>query len=123
MGERDTSVAALGLSGQMHGLVLSEAEGNPTRPAVLWAESRSVALLDRYRELDAGLRDKLANPLATGMAGSSLLWLCDREPEAYRASRWALQPKDWIRLRLTGEALSEPSDARYRKLYPQLREP
>ena len=78
----------------MHGVVLSDVEGNPTRPAVLWADTRSVALLDRYRELDAWLRDRLANPLAAGMTGPSLLWLRDREPEAYRAARWALQPKD-----------------------------
>src|SRR5919112_2021851 len=69
VGKRGTSVAALGLSGQMHGVVLSDAKGNSTIPTVLWADTRSVALLDRYRELDAGLRDRLANPLAAGIAG------------------------------------------------------
>jgi xylulokinase len=117
VGERGASVAALGLCGQMHGVVLSDAEGNPTRPALLWADTRSAALLDRYRVLDAGLRDRLANPLASGMAGPSLLWLRDEEPEAYRVARWALQPKDWMRLRLTGEAISEPSDASATLLY------
>jgi xylulokinase len=116
-GERGTSVAALGLSGQMHGVVLSDAAGNPTRPAVLWADTRSASLLDRYRELDTGLRGSLANPLAAGMAGPSLLWLRDGEPETYRAARWALQPKDWMRLRLTGQSFSEPSDASATLLY------
>src|SRR5215210_235798 len=114
---RGASVAALGLSGQMHGVVLSDAAGSPTRPAVLWADTRSAGTLAFYRELDAGLLRGLANPLATGMAGPSLLWLRDEEPEAYRAARWALQPKDWLRLRLTGEALSEPSDASATLLY------
>ncbi len=117
VGERRASVEALGLSGQMHGVVLSDGAGNPTRPALLWADTRSAALLGRYRELEAGFRGRLANPLAAGMAGPSLLWLRDREPEAYRAARWALQPKDWMRLRLTGEAFSEPSDASATLLY------
>jgi xylulokinase len=111
------SVSALGLSGQMHGVVLSNAAGRPLRPAVIWADTRSAGVLARYRELDAGLLRVLANPLAAGMAGPSLLWLRDNEPEAYRAARWALQPKDWLRLRITGEALSEPSDASATLLY------
>jgi len=117
VGESGASVRALGLSGQMHGVVLSDAAGRPLRPAVLWADTRSSVLLDRYRGLDAGLLHKLANPLAAGMAGPSLLWLRENEPEEYRVARWALQPKDWLRLRLTGEALSEPSDASATLLY------
>jgi xylulokinase len=66
-------VSALGLSGQMHGVVLSDAAGNPTRQAVLWADTRSAGMLGRYRELDAGLLRRLANPLAAGMAGPSLM--------------------------------------------------
>ena len=115
--ERASSVVALGLSGQMHGVALSDAAGNPTRPAVLWADTRSAGLLDRYRELDAGLRGRLANTLAAGMAGPSLLWLRDEEPEAHRAARWALQPKDWLRVWLTGQSFSEPSDASATLLY------
>ena len=117
VGEHGADVLALGLSGQMHGVVLSDAAGRPLRPAVLWADTRSSGMLDRYRALDAGLLQVLANPLATGMAGPTLLWLCQNEPEEYRAARWALQPKDWLRLRLTGEALSEPSDASATLLY------
>jgi xylulokinase len=51
------------------------------------------------------------------MAGTSLLWLRDHEPEVYASARWALQPKDWLRLRLTGEAATEPSDASATLLY------
>src|SRR5918911_50638 len=117
VGERGGQVAALGLSGQMHGVVLSDAAGRALRPAVLWADARSANQLARYRELDARLLRRLANPPTTGMAGPSLVWLRDNEPEAYRAARWALQPKDWLRLRLTGETLSEPSDASATLLY------
>lgn len=51
------------------------------------------------------------------MAGPTLLWLREHEPAHYGAARWALQPKDWLRLRLTGEALTEPSDASGTLLY------
>ena len=117
VGERGSGVRALGLSGQMHGVVLSSIEGEPLRPAVLWADARSMGELEAYRALGPGPLRTLANPLAVGMAGPSLLWLWENEPEAYRAARWALQPKDWLRLRLTGEAAAEPSDASATLLY------
>jgi xylulokinase len=54
------------------------------------------------------------------MAGPSLLWLRDHEPDVYASARWSLQPKDWLRLRLTGEVLAEPSDASATLLYDLL---
>ena len=117
VGSRGDRVEAIGLSGQMHGVVFADARGRPLRPAVLWADTRSGAELSRYRALDAGARERLANPPAVGMAGPSLLWLRDHEPAAYSSARWAFQPKDWIRLRLTGEASAEPSDASATLLY------
>lgn len=117
VGELGGEVEAVGLSGQMHGVVLSDAVGNPLRPAVLWADTRSGGRLADYRGLDAGLLDALANPPAAGMTGPTLLWLRDGESEVYRSAAFALQPKDWIRLRLTGQAFSEPSDASATLLY------
>ena len=117
VGGRRSGVRALGLSGQMHGVVLSDAGGEPLRPAVLWADARSGGQLGAYEGLEPGLLRALANPPASGMAGPSLLWLRENEPSSYRAARWALQPKDWIRLRLTGEAAAEPSDASATLLY------
>ena len=117
VGERGSEVRGVGLSGQMHGVVLSDAAGEALRPAVLWADARSVEELGAYRALGPGLLRDLANPPAVGMAGPSLLWLRENEGESYRAARWALQPKDWIRLRLTGEAAAEPSDASATLLY------
>jgi xylulokinase len=120
VGARGSEVAAVGLSGQMHGVVLTDGAGRPLRPAVLWADTRSVGELVHYRALGAEQRRRLANPPAVGMAGPSLLWLKRHEPSAYIAARWALQPKDWVRLRLTGEAAAEPSDASATLLYDLL---
>jgi xylulokinase len=117
VGPRGAEVRALGLSGQMHGVVLADERGSTSRPAVLWADARSGEQLASYQGLDEGDRRRLANPPAVGMAGPSLLWLRDHEPDAYASARWALQPKDWLRLRLTGEAAAEPSDASATLLY------
>ena len=117
VGPRGSQVAALGLSGQMHGVVLVDGRGRPSRPAVLWADARSGEQLASYRRLDESILRRLANPPAVGMAGPSLLWLRDHEPGAYASARWALQPKDWLRVRLTGEAAAEPSDASATLLY------
>ena len=120
VGRRGVEVSAFGLSGQMHGVVLVDEFGLPLRPAVLWADARSPAGLAAYRGLDENLGRRLANPSAVGMAGPSLLWLQDHEPDAYASARWALQPKDWLRMRMTGEAATEPSDASATLLYDLL---
>ncbi len=117
VGERSGEIEGIGLSGQMHGVVLTDANGSPSRNAVLWADARSVDQLAAYRDLDSSLRRKLANPVSAGMAGPSLLWIRDHERGVYASARWALQPKDWLRLRLTGEAAAEPSDASATLLY------
>jgi xylulokinase len=113
-------IQAIGLSGQMHGVVLADATGMPLRSAILWADTRSSPMLETYRQLDPTLQQRLANPIAAGMAGVSLLWLRQHEPQHYAAARWALQPKDWLRLRLTGEAATDPSDASGTLLYDVL---
>jgi xylulokinase len=109
--------AAIGLSGQMHGLVLTSAGGQALRPALLWADSRATGALRAYRRLDPGALARLANPLAPGMTGPLLMWVAEHEPSSYTAARWALQPKDWLRVRLTGEVHAEPSDASASLLY------
>src|SRR3984957_4281553 len=109
--------AAIGLSGQMHGLVLASLAGEPLRPALLWADSRATGSLRAYRLLGARALARLANPLAPGMTGPLLKWVAEHEPLAYSGARWALQPKDWIRARLTGEFHAEPSDASASLLY------
>ncbi|WP_188960584.1 xylulokinase [Deinococcus aquiradiocola] len=118
----DVAVRAVGLSGQMHGVVLSGANGEALRGAVLWSDGRSTAELARYRALPEARQEALRNPAVTGMAGPTLLWLARHEPEVLARARWALQPKDWLRLHLTGEAFSDPSDASGTLLYDLTRD-
>jgi xylulokinase len=110
-------ITAIGFSGQMHGVVLSDAKGQALRNAILWADTRSSLELQRYRNLEAQALQRLANPLVTGMAGASLLWLKHHELELLKSACWAFQPKDWLRFQLTQEAFAEPSDASGTLLY------
>jgi len=112
-----SAIEAIGVAGQMHGVVLADEEGRALRPAILWADARTRDEAERYRRLDPSLLRRLANPPATGMAGPTLLWLKWQEPQLYEGARWALQPKDWLRMQLTGEAFGEPADASATLLY------
>jgi xylulokinase len=107
----ESPVGAVGLSGQMHGIVLARSDGKPLRSAVLWLDRRAETSLEAYRGLPPATRALLGNPLVPGMAGPLLHWLASHEPAVLRDAQWALQPKDWLRLRLVGRAGSEPSDA------------
>ena len=109
--------SAIGLSGQMHGLVMTSADGGALRAAMLWADSRATGSLRAYRCLGPQALARLANPLAPGMTGPMLVWIAENEPRIYQDARWALPPKDWIRARLTGEFHAEPSDASATLLY------
>jgi xylulokinase len=110
-------IEGIGLSGQMHGLVPVDETGQPLRPAMLWADTRATAELEAYRSLPQAARQRLANPPGPGMAGPMLAWVKRHEPAVYRKTRYALQPKDWLRLRLTGQATTDPSDASATLLY------
>ena len=117
VGNHADQVQAVSLSGQMHGVVIADASGQPLRPAILWADTRSSATLNTYHAIDAAILERLGNPITAGMAGPTLLWLREHEPTVYTEARWALQPKDWLLLRLTGEVATEPSDASGTLLY------
>ena len=108
---------AIGLAGQMHGLVLVDAAGVPVRPAILRPDARAVLRLAGYRDLPDRVRRNLVNPLSPAMAGPMLSWIAAHEPGCYARARWALQPKDWLRAQLTDECRSEPSDASATLLY------
>lgn len=117
VGARGHAVTAVGLSGQMHGLVMTDTHGRASRPAILWADQRSLPALAAWQSLDDSSRRRLANPLVDGMAGPALRWLRDHEPATYGDAAWALQPKDWLRARLTGEIAGDHSDASATLLY------
>ncbi|WNC90425.1 FGGY family carbohydrate kinase [Paraburkholderia sp. FT54] len=97
-------VRAIGFSGQMHGVVLIDAAGEAVRPAMLWPDTRALALLDAWPEPQP-------NPVAPGMAGPLLRWIVLHEPQSASRTRWALQPKDWLRVALGGAVVTDPSDA------------
>ena len=92
------SPAAVAVTGQMHGTVLTSVDGEAVRPAIVWLDRRAGG----------------PNP---GMPGPVLRWLREHEPDAVAAARWALQPKDWLRMRLTGSAATDPTDASGTGLY------
>lgn len=107
------AVRGVSLSGQMHGLVILDADGAVIRPSLIWCDQRSQAQVDainasvgRERVLEC-----IANPVLTGFTLPKLLWVRDNEPAAYERVRRLLLPKDYIRYQLTGEFASEVSDA------------
>ena len=112
-GVRPEEVRGIGLSGQMHGTVLLDAGGAPLGPAIPWCDQRSAAEADavRARIGAENLARWTQNPVAAGFQLCTLLWLRAHEPKRFARARWALLPKDYLRLRLTGEAATEPTDA------------
>src|SRR5260370_17191225 len=77
------AIDAIGLAGQMHGVVLTAENGSALRPAILWADGRSTDKVERYRRLDPALLHRLPNPPATGMAGPTLLSLKTTTPNPF----------------------------------------
>jgi len=110
-------VAAIGIAGQMHGVVLCNERSVVLRPAILWLDRRASSEMKRYELLTAAQVASLGSAPWPGTAGPMLLWLSRHEPGTYRAARWQLQPKDWLRLRLTGEVATDPTDASATLLY------
>jgi xylulokinase len=105
--------AGIGLSGQMHGLVALDAEERVIRPAILWNDQRTAAECTEIEER-VGLDRLIAltgNRALTGFTAPKLLWLRRHEPEAYSRIAHVLLPKDYVRLRLTGERAVDAADA------------
>lgn len=110
-------IAGLAIAGQMHGVVGCLSDGTPCRPAILWADERTEDLREAFDAAPEAVRRRLANPFATGMAGPTISWVTRHEPHVAARVRWWLQPKDWLRVRWTGVATTEPSDASGTLLY------
>jgi xylulokinase len=104
-------VAAIGLAGQMHAAVLLDAADRPVRAAMLWNDGRAHAEADALKRLGAELAAALGVPALAGFTAPKLLWLARHEPAALARARALLLPKDVIRLHLTGEHATDPSDA------------
>ena len=111
VGPASAEVAGLAVAGQMHGLILCTERAVALRPAITWLDRRAEAETDDYERLPGTLRARLGNAPSAGLAGPILLWLSRHEPDVYWQARWMLQPKDWLRFRLTGQAATDPTDA------------
>ena len=104
---------AIGLTGQMHGAVFLDERDEIVRPAILWNDQRTV---EECAEIDAtfgpeNVKRVTCNPPLTGFQAPKILWLRNHELSNYQRVRSVLLPKDYIRLRLTGEKRTEVSDA------------
>lgn len=110
-------VRGIGIAGQMRGVVLVGADGVPRRPAMLWSDNRCG---DQVADIVGADLERLGevtrNPLNTMCTLPKLRWLARHDPEALRGST-LLFPKDYIRLRLTGTAGTDPTDASGSSLY------
>ncbi|MGY2402703.1 xylulokinase [Pseudomonas sp. SDO5271_S396] len=101
-------VACIGLSGQMHGAVLLDEDDRVLYPAILWDDSRAVA---EAASLGAGFADATGSLPMAGLTAPKLQWLQRHEPDVFKAIDCVLSPKDYLRLRLSGERVSDVSDA------------
>lgn len=106
-------IASIGLSGQMHGLVMLDDENKVIRPAIIWCDQRTGAECNEITQLVGKERliDITANPALTGFTASKIMWVKNNEPENYNKCRHILLPKDYIRFMLTGEYATDVSDA------------
>ncbi len=106
-------IAAVGLTGQMHGLVMLDSAGDVLRPAILWNDQRTGAQCDAIHER-VGLERMIeitGKPALTGFTAPKILWVRDHEPDVYAHTRTMLLPKDFVRSRLTGGCFSDVADA------------
>jgi len=105
-------VAAVGLTGQMHGLVLLDKGGNVLRPAILWNDQRTQSQCDEIHQRIG--KEKFiqitGNVALTGFTAPKILWVQENEPDVYAKAKHVLLPKDYIRFKLTGEYAMDKAD-------------
>ena len=106
------AVSAIGLTGQMHGLVLLDERKQPLRPAILWNDQRCADECDQIRTRVGRQRliQITGNEALTGFTAPKIIWVKNHEPEIFARSRHVLLPKDFIRLKLTGELAMDKAD-------------
>jgi len=106
-------IAGIGLTGQMHGLVLLDARGEVLRPCIMWNDQRTApqcaALTQKVGR--ARVLRLTGNPVLPGFTAPKILWVAQNEPQVYRRVAKVLLPKDYIRYRLSGEFFTDVSDA------------
>jgi len=113
-GVKPKQIAAIGLSGQMHGLTLLDAKNAVLRPAILWNDQRTALECEDITNRAGGrkaLLELVSNPALTGFTAPKMLWVRKNEPKVWEKAKKALLPKDYVRFLLTGEYATEVSDA------------
>jgi len=112
-GVAGSEVKGIGLSGQMHGLVILDGGGAVIRPSLIWCDQRSQPQVDAINAKIGreNILRYIANPVLTGFTLPKLLWVRDHEPQNFERVRQVLLPKDYVRFQLTGEFATEVSDA------------
>lgn len=109
-----SQIAGIGLTGQMHGLVLLDAGGNVLRPCIMWNDQRTAKQCAEITDRVGGAKNLLqliGNPVLPGFTAPKILWVRENEPQVYAQAAHVLLPKDYLRYKLTGAFATEPSDA------------
>ena len=104
-------VAGIGLAGQMHGATLLDRQGDVLRPAILWNDGRAAVECAEIEALCPDARRIAGNVAMPGFTAPKLLWVRKHEPEVFARVRKVLLPKDYVRLKLIGDFVSDMSDA------------
>ncbi|TPG63494.1 xylulokinase [Ewingella americana] len=104
-------IRAIGLSGQMHGAVLLSREGKVLRPAILWNDTRSAAECEQLTQSAPELHQVAGNLAMPGFTAPKLLWVARHEPAIFEQTATVLLPKDYLRWMMSGEKVSDMSDA------------
>lgn len=112
-GVSNTDIVGIGISGQMHGLVMLDKDNQIIRKSIIWCDQRTAEECEDIERLVG--RERLiqitANPALTGFTASKIMWVKKHEPDNYARCRHILLPKDYVRFMLTGEYATEVSDA------------
>jgi xylulokinase len=111
-GTSPSSIGGIGLTGQMHGLVLLDKAGNVLRPAILWNDQRTQAQCDEIHRL-VGIETFInitGNKALTGFTAPKILWVRENEPNVYAKAAHVLLPKDYVRYKLTGDFAMDKAD-------------
>jgi xylulokinase len=104
-------IAAIGLSGQMHGAVILDAAGKVLRPAILWNDGRAAAEAALFNGKFSDIGQIAGVPAVAGFTAPKLLWLRAHEPKVFKRLAMVLAPKDFLRFQMSGDFITDPCDA------------